>query len=243
MWSQVGLSITMNKASGGDGIPVELFQILKDDAMKVLHSICQQIWKTWQWPENWKRSVFIPISKKANAKECSNYPQLHSSHTLARWCSKFSKPGFNSTWTVNFQMFKLHLENAKEPEIKLPTSTGSKKKQGSSRKSFTSVSLTMLKPLTVWITTNCGKFLKRWEYQTSWETCIQVKKQQLEPDLEQGTVSKLGKEYFKAVYCHSAYLTSMHSTLCKMPGWVKHKLESRFSGEISTTSDMQMTPL
>ena len=63
----------MNKASGGDGIPVELYQILKDDAVKVLHSICQQIWKTQQWPQDWKRSVFIPIPKKANAKECSNY--------------------------------------------------------------------------------------------------------------------------------------------------------------------------
>ena len=66
-------SITMNKASGGDGIPVELFQILKDDAVTVLHSICQHIWKTQQWPQDWKRSVFIPIPKKGNAKECSNY--------------------------------------------------------------------------------------------------------------------------------------------------------------------------
>ena len=66
-------SITMNKASGGDGIPVELFQILKDDVVKVLYSICQQIWKIQQWPQDWKRSVFIPISKKGNAKECSNY--------------------------------------------------------------------------------------------------------------------------------------------------------------------------
>ena len=66
-------SITMNKASGGDGIPVELFQILKDDAVKVLHSICQKIWKTQQWPQDWKRSVFIPIPKKGNAKKCSNY--------------------------------------------------------------------------------------------------------------------------------------------------------------------------
>ena len=70
-------SITTNKATGGDGIPVELFQILKDDAVKVLHSICQQIWKTQQWPQDWKRSVFIPIPKKGNAKECSNY------HTIA----------------------------------------------------------------------------------------------------------------------------------------------------------------
>ena len=78
-------STTMNKASGGDGIPVELFQILKDDAVKVLHSICQQIWKTQQWPQDWKRSVFIPIPKKINAKECSNYTtQLHSSHMLVK---------------------------------------------------------------------------------------------------------------------------------------------------------------
>ena len=90
-------SITMNKASGGDGIPVELFQILKDDAVKVLHSICQQIWKTQQWPQDWKRSVFISIPKKGNMpKNTQTTAQLHSSHTLAKQCSKFSKPGFNS---------------------------------------------------------------------------------------------------------------------------------------------------
>ena len=72
VWWALG-NITMNKASGGDGIPVELFQILKDDAVKVPHSICQQIWKTQQWPQDWKRSVFIPSPKKGNAKECSNY--------------------------------------------------------------------------------------------------------------------------------------------------------------------------
>ena len=74
-------SITMNKASGGDGIPVVLFQILKDDAVKVLYSICQQIWKTQHWPQDWKRSVFIPIPKKHNDKECSNY---HTTHTLIK---------------------------------------------------------------------------------------------------------------------------------------------------------------
>ena len=87
-------SITINKVSGGDGIPVELFQILA--AVKVLHSICQQIWKTQQWPQNQKRSVFIPIPKKGNAKECSNYCTIHSPHILSKKCPKFSKPGFNS---------------------------------------------------------------------------------------------------------------------------------------------------
>ena len=85
-------SITINKASGGNGIPVELFQILKDVAVKVLHSICQQIWKTQQWPQDWKRSVFITFPKKGNPKECSQTTaQLHSSHTLAKYCSKLWK--------------------------------------------------------------------------------------------------------------------------------------------------------
>ena len=90
-------SMTMEKASRGDGIPVELYQILKDDTVKVLHSICQQIWKIQQWPQDWKRSVFIPIPKKGNAKAYSNTAQLHLSHMLAKKCSKFPKPGFNST--------------------------------------------------------------------------------------------------------------------------------------------------
>ena len=110
-------SITTNKASGGDGIPVELFQILKDDAVKVLHSISHQIWETQQWPQDWERSVFIPIPKKGNAKECSNYRTIALIHMLAKECSKFSKPGFNNMSTVNFQMFKLALEKAEEPEI------------------------------------------------------------------------------------------------------------------------------
>ena len=87
-------SITMNKANAGDGIPVELLQILKDDAVKVLHSISQQIWKTQQWPQDWKRSVFILILKKGNAKECSNY---YTTALISHASSKFSKRGFNST--------------------------------------------------------------------------------------------------------------------------------------------------
>ena len=133
------------------------------------------------------------VSFHSNAKEFQTTTQLHSSHTLAKYCSKFSKPGFNTTWIVNFQMFKLDLEKAEEAEIKLPTSVGSSKTHRRSRKTFTSALLTMSKSLTVWITTNCGKFFKRWEYQTplpaSWEICMQVKKQQLELDMEQQTGS------------------------------------------------------
>ena len=112
-------------------------------------------------------------------------------------------------------MFKLYLEKEEEPEIKLPTSIGSLKGQESSRKTSISALLTTPEPLIVWMTTNCGKFLKRWEYQTtwpaSWEICMQVRKQQLELDLEQQTGSKQGKEYVKAVSCHPAYLTYMQS--------------------------------
>ena len=121
-------SITINKASGGDGIPVELFQILKDDAVKVLHSICQQIWKTQQWPQDWKRPVFIPIPKKGNPKECSNY------HTIAL-ISHASKVML-TILQVRLQQYVNHelpdvqvvLEKAEEPEIKLPTSARSSKK-------------------------------------------------------------------------------------------------------------------
>ena len=135
--------------------------------------------------------------------------------------------GFSSMWTETFQMFKLGLGKAEEPEIKLPTFIGSWRNQGISRKTPTSASLTILKPLNVWITTN-WKILQEMEYQTtltdSWESCMQVKKQQLEPDMEQLTGSKLEKMYNKAVYCHPAYLTYMQSTSCKVPGWMNHKL-------------------
>ena len=161
-------SITTNKASGSDGIPAELFQILKDDAVKVLHSTCQQIWKTQQWPQDWKRSVFIPIPKKGKAKECSNYCTIALISHASKVMLKFSKPGFSNTWTVNFLMFKLVLEKAEELEIKLPTSAGSSKKQESSRKTSISALLTIPKPLTVWITINYGKFWKRWAIQTTW---------------------------------------------------------------------------
>ena len=126
-------------------------------------------------------------------------------------------------------IFKLVLEKAEEPEIKFPTSNGSSKRQEHSRKTSISALFTMPKPLTVWIIINCGKFWKRWEYQTtwpaSWEICMQVKKQQLELDVEQWTGSKSGKEYVKAVYCHPAFLNSMQNISCEMLGWMKHKLE------------------
>ena len=115
----------MNKATGGDGIPAELFQILKDDAVKVLHSLYQQIWKTQQWPQDSKRSVVTPTPKKGNAKECSNYSTIAFISHASKVMLKILKLGFNSMQTENFQMYKLGLEKVEEPEIKLPTYAGS----------------------------------------------------------------------------------------------------------------------
>ena len=148
----------MNKASGGDGIPVELFQILKDDAVKVLHSICQQIWNTQQWPQDWKRSVFIPIPKKGNAKECSNCRTIALISHASKVMLKILQARLQQYVNCELPDVQLVLEKAEEPEIKLPTSSGSSKKQESSRKTSISALLTIPKPLTVWITINCGQF-------------------------------------------------------------------------------------
>ena len=151
-------SINTNKTSGGNGVPVELFQILKDDAVKVLHPICQQIWKTQQWPQDWKRSVFVPIPKKGNAKECSNY------HTIAL-ISHASK--------LMLKILQARLQqyvNHELPDVQAGFRKGRGirdyitnilwiiKKQESSRKTSISALLTMPKHLTMWIAINSGKF-------------------------------------------------------------------------------------
>ena len=156
---------------------------------KCCNSICQQIWKTQQWPQDWKRSVFIPIPKKGNAKECSNYCTialiLHASKVIL----KILQARLQHCMNQELPDVQAGFKEVEEPEIKLPTSAGSWKKQESSRKTSISALLIMPKPLTVWITINCGKFFKRWEFQTtwpaSWETYMQVRKQQLELDMEQ----------------------------------------------------------
>ena len=161
-------SITTNKASGGDGIPVEPFQILEDDAVKVLHSICQQIWKTQQWPQDGKRSVCIPISKKGNAKECSNNCTValisHASKVMLKilqarlqQCVNCELPdfqaGFRKGRGTRDQIANIRwiMETAREFQKKTPISA----------------LLTTPMPSTMWITTNCGKLLKILEYQTT----------------------------------------------------------------------------
>ena len=157
-------------------------------------SIWQQTWKTQQWPQDWKRSVFIPISKKGNAKECSNYRTIalisHASKVLKILQARLQQyvnrelpdvqAGFRKDRGTRDQIANIHWIMEKAREFQKKTSI--------------SALLTMPKTLTVWITINCGKFWKRWEYQTtwpaSWEICMQVKKQQLELDMEQQTGSK-----------------------------------------------------
>ena len=120
-------SITISKARGDDGIPVELFQFLEDDAVKVLHSICQQIWKTQQWPQDWKRSVFISIPMKGNAKQYSNYNTIALISHTSKVMLKILQARLQQYMNSELPMFKLVLEKAEEPEIKLPTSAGSSK--------------------------------------------------------------------------------------------------------------------
>ena len=157
----------MNKASGGDGIPVELFQILKDDAMKVLHSVCQHIQKTQQWPQDWKRSVFIPIPKKGNAKECSNYCTIALISHASKVMLKILQARLQQYLNCELPDVQAGFRKGRRTRIKSPTSTGSQKTAREFWKKFTCASLSMLKPLNVWITMNCGQFLKRREYQTT----------------------------------------------------------------------------
>ena len=171
---------------------VELFQILKDDTVKVLHSICQQIWKTQQWLQDWKRSIFIPIPKKGNAKECSNYHTItlisHSSKVML----KILQARLQQYMNHELPDVQAGLRKGRGTRDQIPT--GSSRKQESSRKTCISALLTTPKPLAVWITINCGKFWKRWEYQTtwpaSWEIYMQVRKHELELEMEQQTGSK-----------------------------------------------------
>ena len=153
-------SITTNKASGGNRIPVDLFQILQDDVVKVCTQYASKFGKLGSGYRTRKGQFSFQFQRKAVPK---NAQTAHISHA-----SKVMLKIFQARLQqyMNFQMFKLDLEKTEEAEIKLSTSAGSSKKQKSSRKTFTSVLLTMSKPLTVWTTTNCGKFLKRWEYQT-----------------------------------------------------------------------------
>ena len=169
----------------------------------MLHSICQQIWKTQQWPQDWKSSVFIPVPKKGNAKECSNYHTVVLIPHASKVMLKFLQARLQQYMNHELPDVQIGFRKGRETRDQIGNFIGSSKKQDGSRKMSTSALLTTSKPLTVWITENCGKFFKRWEYQTtwhaSWEIYMEGKKQQLELDMEKHTHSKSGKKYIKAV--------------------------------------------
>ena len=149
-------SITMKKASGGDEIPAELFQILKDGAVKVLHSICQQIWKTQQWPQDWKRSVFVLILKKGNAKNCSNYWTTALISHASEVMLKILQPRLQQYMNCELPDVQAGFRKGRGTRDQIADICWISKKQESSRKISISALLTMPKPLTVWVTTNCG---------------------------------------------------------------------------------------
>ena len=194
MWSQWALgSITTNKAGGSDGIPVELFQILKDDAVRVLYSICQQIWKTQQWPQDWTRSVFIPVPKKGNAKECSNYHTIVLISHASKVMLKILQARHQQYVNCELPYVQAEFRKGRGTRDQIANICWIMKKAREFQKNIYFCFIDYAKAF-VWITINCRKFLKRWKYQTIWPTfweiCMQVRKQQLELDMEQQTGSK-----------------------------------------------------
>ena len=160
-------SITMNKASGSDGIPVELFQILRDDVVKVLHWICQQIWKTQQWPQDWKRSVFIAIPKTGNVKECSNCCTIALISHTSKVMLKIPQARLQQYMNHEIPDVQAGCRKVRGTRNQIGSNLLDHQKSKSSIKTSTSALLTMPKPLTMWITANCRKVIKRCEYQTT----------------------------------------------------------------------------
>ena len=156
----------MNKANGDDGIPVELFQILKDDAVKVLHSICQQIWQTRQWPQDWKMSVYIPIPKKGSVKKCSNYHTIVLISPVSKVMLKILQARLQQYVNCELPDVQAGFRKGRGARDKIAMLDHRRSKRVPEKTSTSGV-LTMPKPLTVWTTTNSGKFLNRWEYQTT----------------------------------------------------------------------------
>ena len=184
--------------------------------MEVLHSICQQIWKTQQWTQYWKSLVFTPIPKKGNDQECSNYCRIAFISHASKVMLKILQGRIQQYVNYELSDVQAGFRKGRGTRDQIANIHWAMKKQESSRKTSTSASLIMLNPLTVGITANCGKFLVRWEYQTTFpascKICMQIKKQQLEPNMEQQTGSKLAKEHIKSAYCYPGYLTYIQST-------------------------------
>ena len=187
------------------------------------------------------------MSSQSRAKTIKHFQRNQEIHPIILCLlkdTKFSKLGFNGMWTENFQVFKLDLEKGRGNRDQIASIYWIIEKAREFQKNIYFCCIDYTKAFDCVNHNELWKILKRWEYKTTWpafwEICMQVKKQQLEPDMKQWTGSKLGKEYIKAIYYHPAYLTYMQSTSREMLGWMTHKLEWRLLGEIAITSDMQM---
>ena len=209
----------------------------------MLHSICQQIWKTQQWPREWKRSIFIPIPKKGNGKECSKYCTIALISHVSKVMLKILQTRLQQFMNYQLPDAQAGFRKGREPEIKLPTSIGSQKKQVF-QKNIYFCFIDYAKAF------DCVDQNKVWNIREmgipNHLTCLLrnlYAVQEATVRTGHGTTDwfQIGKEYVKAVYCHPAYLAYMQSTSCKMPD-IQHKLESRLQGEIAITSDMQMAP-
>ena len=154
----------MNKASGGDGIPVELFQILKDDAGKVLHSICQQFWEIQPWPQDWNKSVFLPIPKKDNAKECSNYHTIALTSHNSKVMLKILQARFQQYMNREVPDVQTGFRKGRGTRDQIASICWITKKAREFQKNIYFCFIEYAKALTMGITTNCGKLFRRWEY-------------------------------------------------------------------------------
>ena len=211
-----------------------------------MHSVCQQIWKTQQCPQDWKMSVFIPIPKKGNAKECLNYRTITLISHASKVMLKILQARLQQYVNHELSDIQAGFRKGRGTRVRIASIHWILEKAREFQENIYSCLIDYTK------TFDCVDHNKLWKIlqevgipdhlTSSWEMCMQVKKQQLELDMDQQTGSTLGKEYIKAVYCHPAYLTYMENTSYEMPDWMKHKLESRLLGEISIASDIQMTP-
>ena len=197
-------------------------------------------------PRTGKGQFSFQSQRRAMPKNALTTAQLHSSHTLVKWCSKFSKPGFSNMWTMRFQMFKLDFQKAEEPEIKLPTSTGSSKKQESSRKTYISALLSMSKPLTVWITVSCGKILQEMGI-TDNLTCLLrnlYAGQEATVRTGHGTTDwfQIGKGVHQGCILSPCLFNLYVKYIMRNAGLEGAQAWIKIEEEISITSDMQMTP-
>ena len=181
----------------------------------MLHSICQHVWKTQQWPQDWKRSVFVPILKKSNAKDCSNYCTIGLISQAGKVVLKILQVRLQQCVNQELLYVQLGFRKGREIRDQIANIHGIIEKTREFQKNIYFCFIDYAKDFNCVDHNKLWK-LERWEFQTtwpaSWETCRQVKKQRLELDMKQWTGSKLGKEYVKAVYCYLAYLTYMQST-------------------------------